>query len=75
MSDPKECLKTNTKRRAAFRRLLGRLAAGAVFASLPMLAGTAQAQTRRHPQPQTAAAQTSSDEKPNILFIMGDDIG
>jgi arylsulfatase len=24
---------------------------------------------------QTAAEQTSSDEKPNILFIMGDDIG
>src|SRR5580704_10243354 len=46
-------------------------AAGVIFATLPMLPGTAQAQAKK----QTAAEQTASDEKPNILFIMGDDIG
>jgi arylsulfatase len=58
-----------------FRPILGGLAAGAIFLTLPPLAGAAQAQTKRHSQPQTAAGETSSDEKPNILFIMGDDIG
>jgi arylsulfatase len=58
-------------RRAVFRRILGGLAAGVIFATLPMLPGTAQAQAKK----QTAAEQTASDEKPNILFIMGDDIG
>jgi hypothetical protein len=75
MSRPKERLKTT-----AFRPILGRLAAGAIFATLPILAGAAQAQTKKQPKApppaaQTPAAQTSSDEKPNILFIMGDDIG
>ncbi len=75
MSRPKERLKTT-----AFRPILGRLAAGAIFATLLILAGAAQAQTKKQPkaQPPAAqmpAAQTSSDEKPNILFIMGDDIG
>ncbi len=62
-----------------FRPILGGLAAGAVFATLPMLAGTAQAQTKKplkqEPKAQAAVAQPSSDTKPNILFIMGDDIG
>jgi hypothetical protein len=40
-----------------------------------MLAGAAQAQTKEQPNAQTAAEQTTSDEKPNILFIMDDDIG
>ena len=75
MSRPKERLKTT-----AFRPILGKLAAGAIFATLLILAGAAQAQTKKQPkaQPPAAqmpAAQTSSDEKPNILFIMGDDIG
>ena len=68
--------------RSYFRPIFGRLAAGAVFATLTMLAGAAQAQAKKHPPvqavpapAQTTAAQTSSDEKPNILFIMGDDIG
>jgi arylsulfatase len=62
-------------RRAAFRPILGGLAAGMIFASLPVLAGAAQAQTKKQPKAQTAAEQTASEEKPNILFIMGDDIG
>ena len=75
MSRPKERLKTT-----AFRPILGGLAAGAIFATLPILAGAAQAQTKKQPKApppaaQMPAAQTSSDEKPNILFIMGDDIG
>ena len=66
--------------RSYFRPILGKLAAGAIFATLLILAGAAQAQTKKQPkaQPPAAqmpAAQTSSDEKPNILFIMGDDIG
>jgi Sulfatase len=58
---------------------LSLLAASAIFVVSQMLASTAQAQTRKPPKqqptPQTATAQTSSDRKPNILFIMGDDIG
>jgi Sulfatase len=70
--------------RSYFRPILGGLAAGVILPTLPMLAGAAQAQTKkRHqaqpltqPRAQTAAEQTSSDDtKPNILFIMGDDIG
>ncbi len=61
--------------RSFFRPILGGLAAGLIFASLPMLAGTAQAQTKKQPKAVTAATRTASDEKPNILFIMGDDIG
>ena len=73
--------------RSYFRPILGGLAAAALLTTLPVLAGAAQAQTkkgqpvREQTQPVTqeparpAAAQTSSDEKPNILFIMGDDIG
>jgi hypothetical protein len=61
--------------RSFFRPILGGLAAGLIFASLPMLTGTAQAQAKKQPRAQTAVAQTASDEKPNILFIMGDDIG
>jgi arylsulfatase A-like enzyme len=66
--------------RSYFRPILGSLAAGAAFVTLPLLAGAAQAQTKKQPkaQPpaaQVPAAQTSSDEKPNILVIMGDDIG
>jgi arylsulfatase len=66
--------------RSYFRPILGSLAAGAAFVTLPQLAGAAHAQTKKQPkaQPpaaQVPAAQTSSDEKPNILVIMGDDIG
>ena len=61
--------------RSFFRRILGGLATGMIFAILPVLADAAQAQTRKHPKAQTAAEETASDEKPNILFIMGDDIG
>ena len=75
MKDPKERIMTNTMRRAVFRPMLSGLAAGVIFATLPMLAGAAQAQTKKQPKAQAAAEQTSSDEKPNILFIMGDDIG
>jgi hypothetical protein len=75
MKDSKERIKTNTMRRAVFRSILGGFAAGVIFASLPMLAGSAQAQVRKQPKAQTAAEQTSSDNPPNILFIMGDDIG
>jgi len=58
-----------------FRPILSGLAAGVLFASLPVLAGSAQAQTKKHPKAQTAAAQTDSgDKKPNILFIMTDDV-
>jgi hypothetical protein len=58
-----------------FRRILGGLAAGVMLATLPLLAGAAQAQTKKQPKAQTAVEQTVSDEKPNILFIIGDDIG
>ena len=66
--------------RSYYRPILGGLAAGAIFATLPILAGAAQAQTKKQPKApppaaQMPAAQTSSDQKPNILFIMGDDIG
>ena len=58
-----------------FRPILGGLAAGVLFASLPVLTGPAQAQTKKHPKAQTAAAETDSgDKKPNILFIMTDDV-
>ena len=75
MKDPKERIMTNTMRRAVFRPILVGLAAGAILATLPVLAGAAQAQTKKQPKAQTAVGQTASDEKPNILFIMGDDIG
>jgi arylsulfatase len=52
------------------QRILGGLAAGAVLAALPILAGAACAQARKPAPPPTAA-----EKKPNILFIMGDDIG
>ena len=58
-----------------FRPILGGLIAGAIFATLSLLAGAAQAQAKKQPKAVTAATQTASDEKPNILFIMGDDIG
>jgi arylsulfatase len=61
--------------RSCFRSILGGLAAGAVFGTPPVLATAAQAQTKKPPKAQTAAEQTSSDNPPNILFIMGDDIG
>ncbi|MFZ3324721.1 MAG: hypothetical protein WA231_02000 [Methylocella sp.] len=52
---------------------LGGLAAGAILASLPLLAGAGK--RKKQPKAQTAAELTVSDEMPNILFIMGDDIG
>src|SRR5450631_670030 len=62
-----------------FCRVLGTLATGAVLAAV--LAGAAQAQTKKFP-PKPAAqpvaqeqAAPSSDRKPNILVIMGDDVG
>jgi hypothetical protein len=69
--------------RSYLQRILGGLAAGMIFAALPMLADTAHAQTKKRqqaqpltqPRAQTAAGETSSEKKPNILFIMGDDIG
>jgi hypothetical protein len=61
--------------RSFFRPILCGLAAGVIFATLPMLAGAAQAQTKKQSKAQAAAEQTASDEKPNIMFIMGDDIG
>jgi arylsulfatase len=73
--------------RSYFRTILGGLAAAAVFATLPVQTGAAQAQTKKR-QPvreqtkpvtqepaQTSAEQTPPNVKPNILFIMGDDIG
>jgi hypothetical protein len=56
--------------RSCFRSILGGLAAGAVFGTPPVLATAAQAQTKKPPKAQTAAEQTSSDNPPNILFIM-----
>ena len=61
--------------RGFFRPILGGLAAGVILATVPLLAGAAQAQTKKQPKAQTAVGQAASDEKPNILFIMGDDIG
>ena len=61
--------------RAAYPRILNALAAGVIFACLPVLAGAAQAQAKKQPKAQTTAEQTSSDKKPNILVIMGDDVG
>jgi arylsulfatase A-like enzyme len=62
-----------------FCRVLGTLAKGAMLAA--MLAGAAQAQTKKFP-PKPAAqpvtqdqAAPSGDRKPNILVIMGDDVG
>jgi hypothetical protein len=75
MKDPKERIMTNTMRRAVFRPILSGLAAGVIFAALPMLADTAHAQTKKQPKAQGAAGETSSEKKPNIVFIMGDDIG
>src|SRR5664279_1501123 len=62
-----------------FCRVLGTLATGAVLAAV--LAGAAQAQTKKFPpkpapQPVTQEqAAPSGDRKPNILVIMGDDVG
>jgi Sulfatase len=62
-----------------FSRVLGTLATGAMLAA--MLAGAAQAQTKKFPpkpaaQPVTQErAAPSGDRKPNILVIMGDDVG
>ncbi len=36
--------------RSYFRPILGGLAAGAIFATLPVLAGGAQAQTKKQPK-------------------------
>jgi hypothetical protein len=44
MKDPKERIMTNTMRRAVFRPILSGLAAGVILATLPLLAGAAQAQ-------------------------------
>jgi hypothetical protein len=52
--------------RKSLSRLLGGLAAGLLMTALPGLVGLAQAQ---------APAQPAPAQKPNILFIMGDDIG
>jgi arylsulfatase A-like enzyme len=45
------------------------------FMRLAGLAGAAQAQAKKQPKAQTSAEQTSSDKKPNVLVIMGDDVG
>src|ERR1700732_897558 len=61
--------------RINFRSILGGFVAGAIVAILPLLDGSRTAQTKKQPKAQVATEQTSSDVKPNILFIMGDDIG
>jgi hypothetical protein len=75
MKDPNERIMTNTMRRVVSHPILRGLAAGVILATVPLLAGAAQAQTKKQPKAQTSAAETYSDKKPNILFIMGDDIG
>jgi hypothetical protein len=67
MKDPKERIMTNTMRRAVFRRILSGLAAGVILATLPLLAGAAQAQTKKQPKAQVAAEETATGKKPNIL--------
>ena len=52
--------------RKSLSRLFGGLAARLFLTALPGLAGPALAQ---------APAQPAPAQKPNILFIMGDDIG
>src|SRR5271165_3358297 len=59
-------MRGRTMTRKSLSRLLGGLAAGLFLTALPGLAGPALAQ---------APAQPAPPQKPNILFIMGDDIG
>src|SRR5580704_12433555 len=61
-------MRCRTMTRKSLSRLLGGLAAGLFLTALPGLVGPSQAQAPAQP----AAAPT---QKPNIMFIMGDDIG
>jgi arylsulfatase len=58
-------------RHKSFHRLLGGAAAALIFAASPTLMSRAQAQA---PAPAPATAQPQQ-QKPNILVIMGDDVG
>jgi hypothetical protein len=53
--------------RSFFRPILGGLAAGVILATVPLLAGAAQAQTKKQPKAQVAAEETATGKKPNIL--------
>ena len=56
-------------------RVLGAFAVGLSLATLPLLAPAAQAQGNQAGNQGNQTSSAGQERKPNILFIMGDDIG
>jgi len=61
--------------RSNMSRVFGALAVGLSLATLPLLAPAAQAQGNQAGSQGNQTSSTGQERKPNILFIMGDDIG